>query len=208
MKFSKASIISLKLVLQTALIIIAVFIIIKDADLIVQGNSESSWTEYAQEFCLLVAIILFAFSAKLYPQARGFLVLVTGFFATMLIREADDLFNQIQHGFWKYPALMVTLLTVLYARKCSGTVKQPLWNFLDSKNFVYITLGLTIVMVFSRIFGSGHFWRHVMADAYLPVYRNIIQEGIELLGYVLVLFGSILVCIEVWHQRAKPEYKQ
>jgi len=186
----------LKLMLQAALVVLAVFIVAMDSTLAEQGRSEYSMTEYAQELCIFVAAILFGLASRYDTRARGFFVLVMGLFATMLIRESDALFDNIQHGFWIYPALFVSIVTIFYARKCKGTVKKPMLDYMDTKSFAYITLGLIIILIFSRIFGSGFLWREIMGDDYSTVYKSVMQEGIELLGYVFVLYGSIMVWTE------------
>lgn len=183
------------LMLQVAMVVLAVVIVKFDSTILQQGQSEFSITELAHELLILGSMILIGFSAKSDLQARGFLVLVAGLFATMFIREADALFDNIRHGFWLYPALLVTLSSILYARKCTGTVKQPMLEYMESRQFAYITIGLIIIVVYSRTFGSGMLWRDIMADDYSIVYKTIIQEGIELLGYIFVFYGSILVRI-------------
>jgi hypothetical protein len=191
----------LQLTLLTALVLLVVVIVGMDSVLLEQGNSESSLTEFSQEACLLASIILFGFSAKHDVNARGFFVLVTGIFTTLLIREADAVLDNILHGFWLYPALTVSLASVFYARRCAGTVMKPLLEHMDSKNFAYIVIGLLITVVFSRTFGSGQFWREVMGEDYAIMYKSVIQEGLELLGYVFVLFGSLLTFSSVTRKK-------
>jgi hypothetical protein len=194
---------ALKLALQATLVVLAVFVVVIDTGLLEQGNSEFSITELSQEACILVSAILFGLSARYDRQARGFFVLVTGLFATMLIRESDAFFDQIQHGFWVIPALIMSLSAVLYASKFPGTIIKPMLENMDSKNFVYINLGLIIILIFSRTFGSGIIWREIMGADYSIVYKTVIQEGIELLGYILVLYGSILVWLEAFKKTHK-----
>jgi len=184
---------ALKLLTLVALVLLSVFIVRIDDGLLQQGKSEYSITEFTQAGFILVSAILFGLSAKNDQQSRGFFVLVMGLFATMLIRESDAFFDLIYHGFWIYPALAVSLATVLYARTCRGTVKHPMLKHMETRDFVYINLGLIIILVFSRTFGSGTLWRDVMGDDYSSVYKSVIQEGIELFGYTVVLYGSILV---------------
>ena len=128
-----------------------------------------------------------------------------GFFATMLIRESDALFDKISHGFWVYPATIVAIYSMVYAKKCVGTVKKPMLTYVDSKNFIFINIGLIIVLIFSRLFGSGSLWRNIMGADYSILYKSVIQEGIELLGYTLVLYGSFLVWTEVFRKTRSDE---
>jgi len=191
----------LNLILQAAFIVLVVSIVMLDSELFRQGRSEYSFTELAQEIFILTSAVLFGLSAKYDIQARGFFVLVMGLFFAMLIRELDAFFDNIKHGFWIYPALIVSLSSVYFAKKCEGTVKKPMLDHMDSKNFVYINLGLLIIIVFSRMFGTSHLWREVMGSDYSIVYKSVIQEGIELLGYIFVLYGSMLVWIEAIKKR-------
>jgi len=49
-----------------------------------------------------------------------------------------------------------------------------------------------IVIVFSRIIGSNSLWRELMGGDYQWAYKTIIQEALELSGYVLIAYGSWL----------------
>src|SRR5210317_1621388 len=81
-----------------------------------QGMTETSLTELSQEGLLLVSAVFFGINAWRKPSARGFLVLVTGFFSCMLLRELDSFFDSIvYHGFWFWPTLAVAVSSVIYA---------------------------------------------------------------------------------------------
>ncbi|NOR20377.1 MAG: hypothetical protein GQ538_09860 [Xanthomonadales bacterium] len=192
----------LELVLQVALVVMAVAIVVIDAETIEHGRSEYSITEFTHSFFILVSALLFGLTAIYNSHERGFLLLVMGLFITMLIRENDAFLDAIQHGFWVYPAVVATLVSIFCARKCTGTVKQAMLAYMESKKFAYITLGLVIIVVFSRTFGSGNLWREVMGDDYSTLYKSVIQEGIELLGYTFVLYGSILVWFKAFRGKS------
>ncbi|MBA4500971.1 hypothetical protein [Marinobacterium marinum] len=152
---------------------------------------ENSLTEYAQALCLLVTVVLFALRAKQDFHARGFYLLVTGFFLCMLIREHDFLFDAVQHGWWKYPALAVTALALLGARSYPGTVLQAMARFTRAPGYSQLLTGLVVVMVFSRVFGTGALWQELMQEQYDNLYKSVIQEGLELLGYLLIAKACI-----------------
>ena len=99
---------------------------------------------------------------------------------------------------------MVNLINLIYARKFPGTVSGPLVYYFQTSPFAYITIGLMIVLLFSRIFGSGFVWREIMADNYATVYKAIIQEGVELLGYTFIFYRSILFWIRSTVLLVKP----
>lgn len=172
-------------------LVVAIDIIVLD-----HGVREDSVTEIAQETLLFASMVMIGWAAWKRPDSRGFLVLVAGLFGAMLIREADRWLDAISKGFWLYPALLVSISAIIYAARLRGTVINPMVNYAATKPFAYISIGLLIVLLFSRAFGSGQLWSEVMGDDYFRLYKTIIQEGLELLGYMLVSFGSALLCIQ------------
>jgi hypothetical protein len=141
----------------------------------------------------LSSAVLMALAAWKRPEARGFLALVAGFFGVMLIREADMFLDVITQGFWIYPALALSVAVIVYAARQRGTVIAPAIESASTKPFAYLIVGLLLVIVFSRAFGTGQLWEEVMGEDYRRIYKSVIQEGIELLGYVLVFFGAAKV---------------
>ena len=153
---------------------------------------ESSVTELTQELLLAISVVLFLISAIRRPESLGFLVLVTGFLACMLIREGDMWFDLISHGFWVYPATLCAAVSIYVAIRNRGTVLSSMGEYTRSQSFAFMAVGLLIVIVFSRLFGTQSLWQEIMQNNYDPFYKTVIQEGIELLGYWLVLAGSVL----------------
>lgn len=153
------------------------------------GVTEHSVTEFSQAGLLLVSLILIFATAWQNPDSRGFLVLVAGLFAAMFIREADIYFDLLAKGSWLYPALAVSLVAIVYALKHRDTIITPMIDFSITKSFTCVAVGLLIVVLFSRLFGTGQLWQAVMGEDYRKIYKSIIQEGLELLGYVLICFG-------------------
>lgn len=173
-------------------------------DVVVFGNAvgEISLTEIAQETLLLTSALIFWHSAWRCVESRGLLILVAGFFGCMLVRELDFLFNNVWHGFWVWPAIFVATASIMYARMCCrGTVCGPMSAFIDTKPYFHIVFGLLVVLVFSRVFGSGNLlWKHLVSD-YSHVYQDALQEGLELFGYVFIAYGS---CLFFWRKKTTP----
>lgn len=167
-------------------------IITIDGEIILAGASENSVTEYTQEGLILLSAILFGIGAWRRPESRGFLVLVAGLFGCMFVREFDNHLDRIAHGFWVYPAVLLAVTSIVYARLCGRTVLAPMAVYTQTRSYVYLSIGLLIVIVFSRIIGSNSLWRELMGDDYQWAYKTIIQEALELSGYVLIAYGSWL----------------
>jgi hypothetical protein len=159
--------------------------------------SELSLTEISQESLLFFSAILFFIEAYRRPASRCFFLLVGGFFTCMLIRELDDLFDMIQPGFWVNPAVITVIAVTTFAAFHRETILPAAADFAKTKSFIYLIVGLSVVMVFSRIFGSGKLlWIAVMGSDYKSMYKNVIQEGLELFGYGFIYYGSQLLRYE------------
>lgn len=167
-------------------------------DIVVLGHevspeSEIWLTENTQEILILLAALSMAYAAWRRPGERGFLVLVAGFFGSMLIRELDVVLDAVWHGFWFWPALLLAVGAIGYAATLGrGTVLEPMADFFDTRAWSYVLFGLVVVLVFSRVFGSGSLlWSHVMSSHYEQIFKEALQEGLELFGYVFIAYGSV-----------------
>jgi len=152
--------------------------------------SERSLTELFQQLLLLASVAIFTWSAAKIEQSRTLYILIAGFFACMFLRELDYYFDMIVHGFWVYPTVLLASLVITYAVKHSENFINSVREFSQTNAYFNILVGLVIIMVFSRLFGSGTLWKDVMNDDYHHIYKTIIQEGLELFGYVFVFIGS------------------
>jgi hypothetical protein len=183
----------------TVLTVAVPLIVFVDSRILCDGVSELSITEITQEALILFSAILFWVEAWRRPQARGFLVLVGGFFACMFIRELDSLFDLIHPEFWVYPACLTTIISITYASNFRNTILSSMAAYTGAKSCIYISVGLLVVMVFSRLFGNGQLlWINIMGADYKGMYKTIIQEGLELFGYMFIFYGSCLL------HRARP----
>lgn len=162
-------------------------------DIVVIGHriGEVSVTEIAQEALLLLTVLVFLYSAWRQPASRGFLVLVAGFFAAAFIRELDGFLDEVWHGFWVWPAMLVSLTSISYAAiRCRDTVFQPMADFIDTKPYYFIVMGLIVLLVFSRTFGSGNMLWNDLLGSYAFKFKTVVQEGLELFGYLFIAYGA------------------
>ena len=151
---------------------------------------ENSFVEYGQEALLLATTTLFAMSA--IAKRLGGLWLVAGFFGCMFIRELDAYFDMIVHGAWKYFALALMVFVLFKAwRLGKENTIASLAAFMKSRAFVFIFIGLLIVLIYSRLFGMGELWKAVMGIDFNRTVKNVVEEGSELWGYALVFWGAV-----------------
>lgn len=165
-------------------------------DVIVLGNDlgEISVTEIAQEALLLASAFIFWYGAWKKPNIRGFLVLIASFFSCLFIREMDSFLDEIRHGFWFWPALVTALVSIVYARwLAKSTTLKPLVSFINTKPYFLILIGLIILIILSRTFGSGNlFWNYLLPDGGAFLAKTVVQEGLELFGYAFIFYGALV----------------
>jgi len=177
------------------LVLIPILTIFIDLVILENNVREISLTEITQELFLFITLLIYWYGAWKKEQIRGFLVLVAGFFTTLFIRELDVFFDTISHGFWIYVAITIAVTSIFYAYFfAKGTNLKSFFNFLDTKTYFLLLLGMIILMIFSRIFGSGNLlWSYLLPEEYLFIVKTALQEGLELLGYSFILYGSVLL---------------
>ncbi len=177
--------------LLTVLALVPPVLIYIDVSILENGVREACVTEIVQEALLLMMALLLGYGAWKHPSVRGFLVLMAAFFGCAFIRELDRLFDMIWKGFWIWPVWVLSVTAITYALiSCRDTVIKPMSDFIGTRSYFHLMHGLVMILVFSRVFGSGNlFWAGVMGDDYNIVFKSAMQEGLELYGYLSVFYG-------------------
>ena len=174
------------------LLILVPVIVLLDIKVLSGQVSETSLTEMAQAGSILTTAILFFIGARRFPDAVGYLMSVATLCAWMFIRENDFYFDVIRHGFWVVPNTILLGIGALFAYRHSDTLKDPFRQHAATREAVFMMVGFVIIVIFSRVFGSGEMWRPIMGANYDPALKAAIQESLELLGYALMVFGAVL----------------
>lgn len=151
-----------------------------------------SWVENIQETFLLICAALFACAARRNPRLAGGLWLISGFCASLFIRELDALFDLITHGFWKYVLIVfLCLFSTLVARAGRDTILPGLADFVSSRSFMLMLPGVVIILVYSRLYGFKGLWEHFSACSNWGSFKSFSEEATELLGYALMLSSAL-----------------
>ncbi|PFG57705.1 hypothetical protein ATG66_0199 [Vibrio sp. ES.051] len=180
----------------SALMIVAISILVNLSirlDYVVLGSSlgEVSITETLQLVMLAIASWSFFSLSKQQTQLKHAAILISGFFAVLIIRETDYWTDMIHHGSWIFPALTITALACAKAyRGGKGTVNE-MANILKMPDMKLLIGAVMLLLVFSRLYGMGNFWQQVMDESYIRDVKNISEEGIELLCYCLIALSAV-----------------
>lgn len=156
---------------------------------------EDGSTELTQEFMIGMSALIFTVLAIKNSHQRDFYVLVAGLFWCMLLRELDHEMDQIIHGFWKWPVSVVVIGTLALAYRYRQSVISEMARVTGSVPFNMIFIGLAILLFFSRVFGTGSLWTPIFEaggiDVAASLIKSVVPEGIELLGYTLIFYGTV-----------------
>ncbi|MGV3346502.1 hypothetical protein ACGVWS_12440 [Enterobacteriaceae bacterium LUAb1] len=156
------------------------------------GIKEISLTEGTQEVILLIVSFLWFRVARCWSHYRELAILIGGFFSCMLIRELDFLFDLLHHGSWLWFALLCTAVCIVLAFRHPVRVIHDLALFVRHPCWGMMAAGLLTILVFSRLYGMGTIWQHLMAENYVRTVKNMAEEGCELLGYSLCLLSTLI----------------
>lgn len=167
-------------------------IVFFDTSVVGDPMSENTLTERLQIALIVISTAVFAVGTLWHAHLRGYLGAVTVLLACMTIRENDHLLDNVYHGFWLLPALIVLGVGSVFVWKHRLGVSAAFAAHLNSHSGAFFSLGLLLLLVFSRLFGTGDLWEGIMGSAYTPIVKTAVQEGLELLGYFLIAYGSFV----------------
>ena len=183
---------SLQAIALFAAILIATAIIYVDILLLDSNLGEQSLVEFSQAGLILLSAVFFALGARRQPEQRGYLALVSTLFLCMFLREQDALFDNIYHGFWRVPVAVVAISGLIIVVLNRATFRSSLHRHAQDPSFWIILIGVFLLIVFSRLFGSGQLWHNVPDQPGLAGAKTVVQECTELMSYALICLGSYL----------------
>jgi len=107
------------------------------------------------------------------------------------IREFDYFLDLLvaRHA-WKIGVAFVLVFMIFYAMKHAQAVYAGILEFMNRPSFGIFVSGILVLIVFSRLFGYGPFWKAIMDNSSFHTVKTIVEEGVEQMGYFLVLISS------------------
>ncbi|MDO6463704.1 hypothetical protein [Pseudoalteromonas carrageenovora] len=160
--------------------------------------SEETLTEHMQDILTLLSSILFFYASRINSQLKIACVLLATLTAMMFVREFDTYLDMYAFdGAWQAIVYSILACTFVYLITKRGTIFSSIQAYSQTPSYGICLSGLVTLLAFSRMMGKGAFWHSIMGDSYVRVVKNIVEEGIETLGYTLILisaFELVLLC--------------
>ncbi|MGO3739428.1 MAG: hypothetical protein ACTJGG_08170 [Marinomonas foliarum] len=154
--------------------------------------SERTLTEHMQDFMSFFSCILFLYAARLDKKLNIAATLLGALSAMMFVRESDSLLDSyVFDGAWQTIVSVIFVCVVIYLWGRFSSIYASLKEYSQQPSFGTFLAGFVTIMAFSRLMGRGSFWQAVMGDSYMRLVKNIVEEGIETLGYTLILISAI-----------------
>ncbi|WP_299256345.1 hypothetical protein [uncultured Kushneria sp.] len=155
--------------------------------------TESSFAEISQTFMLLASLI-FLWKIRAMGVYRHGVVLMFAFLLASLIREQDFMLNRVFDDLWQWLVALVLVPAVVFLVRYRLRVLDECCRYMQQMSFGLFLSGFITVYVFSRLMGRGVFWEAVLKMQYIYEIKSTVEEGIETLGYALML----LAIVELW----------
>ena len=173
-----------------ALVFLADYFIIY-ADILERSVKEDSAIEIAQESYLFIIVVILIIQSFKVPKFKNLSYILALFFAMHLVREFDLFLDMVFDGLWQIIAFsMLGLAVFLFVKNRQSIIQQigALKNDISTGLFL---IGLTLLHVFSRLWGKSDNWKTLLEDNYRRVFKDLAEEGIELVSYSILLIATI-----------------
>jgi hypothetical protein len=148
--------------------------------------TENSLTEITQEIFVFLSAIGFFIAGRQSKVLAPVLNLLSLFFVMSFIREFN---NHID--FWFYLVLPFLGLFVFLLVRNFKQVLSAFTQFVELRTSGAFFIGFLVTYLFSRLFGKTVLWMALMEDGYRRTAKNMAEEGIELLGYAIILISVV-----------------
>jgi len=168
------------------------------AEPLVKENGPVEWIQIALLACC--AALLYLTSRK-NPESRSFFLLLMVGPMLAVIREMDALFDAyvFRHA-WKYCVLAIITTACVLLWPNLAKVRKSIDSFVRTNAISFFWVGLFIVLVFSRLIAQGSLWEELLRERYVRLAHRFLEETCELLGYVVLFFGTVELYYETSYE--------
>ncbi|WP_018916455.1 hypothetical protein [Vreelandella zhanjiangensis] len=154
--------------------------------------TELGFTEFSQTLTLASCCGLLIYIRQVLKVWPNVTLLMLAFVAASLIREQDYFFDEfVADNSWKVLVALIILPSIGWVVYQRRRFIAEFAHYSNTFSFGLFAGGVLTTYIFSRLYGRQIFWRAVLEDNYVRIFKDVAEEVIELLGYSLILFAVI-----------------
>lgn len=176
------------------------FLILLELKLFNECVFEEGLLENYQVLLLFLANIFLWRIVILNKEDRNFNILIAGFFTAVFIRELDWFLDIFGDELWEILSITVAVICIGISFVYRKGFFKSLNNFISSNYYNLFTVGLIVILFFSRLIGTKHLWLQILDYENVKLVKNIVQESLETFGYVIIFFASFF-----WYKDCKKK---
>jgi hypothetical protein len=168
---------------------------------------ESGLIEWSQILLLIGAALLFWRAGGVDKPQQPLMTILILLLACAIVRELDSFWDeQLGRHWWKGIVLTLVLLAGGVAFRHRETLGLSVMKLTCRPSFGILLTGALTILVFSRLFGYGDFWRELLNErAAASLVKEIAEECTELIGYLFILIGAFEHLHETKSERTSTE---
>lgn len=147
------------------------------------------WVEFS--FIAASAAILLV-NARVSDSYRTLLQLFGLLAIFAAVRELDQFFDTLAFkGAYKLINGPLIVFCGYFVWRHRRVLPEMLANFSKTAPFYFIFLGFLVVVVYAQLMGQQDLWKAIMGDSYMRIAKRATEEILEVLGYMVILFGAV-----------------
>ena len=147
---------------------------------------EITLTEMGQELFLFILFLFYLFLGFRQREIQPITNIISLFLLISFIREFNFLIEQ-----WIYPVLVVLIILLWAFIRHYKNIRQATVKFFSLPASSWFLSGFLVTYIFSRLFGRSKFWKLLYHDETYRLAKAATEEGIELLGYSLMVISAV-----------------
>lgn len=156
------------------------------------GTSEFSPIEFIQTLILVVCGLMMLWVAKYCPSQRPVALPFAGLALAFLIRELHYFLDRyIIDNMWQVLVAIVGALVIVYTYRQQRRLRIALARLWPSPGLALLFAGAVILFAFVQFVGHEPLWMAMLGDDYKRIVKLAVEEFIELMGYFLLIIGTI-----------------
>lgn len=154
--------------------------------------TELGFTEFTQTLTLASCCGLLLYVRHVLKVWPNVTLLMFAFVAASLVREQDYFFDEfVADNSWKVVVTLIVVPSIAWVVYQRRRFIAEFAHYSNTFSFGLFAGGVLTTYIFSRLYGRQIFWRAVLEDDYVRIFKDVAEEVVELLGYSLILFATI-----------------